>query len=172
VPTNFWFPDEIRTYLALTEAQAQKIFEQNSEFTRWSSTRSQRLYEVQSEIVVETARSRLDAAALGVRYAEFEAIRREIVERNTKLIAANVAVLTAAQVLMLKALEEPLKLVATSSLAQYMKLLPDTCGVPTVSIRSGDFILVPTPVIPDPAVGGIGFNVLGGYCVPRGTFIP
>jgi hypothetical protein len=166
LPPIFRFPDEIRTYLALTDAQAQKISAQNSEFTRWSSARSLRMYEVQSEIAVETGREPLDPAALGVRYAEVEAIRREIAERNTKLIAANVAALTPAQVVKLKALEEAMKLVATSSQAQSVKLLPDTCAMPTAFMRSGDFSqLIPaTRTLPYPV---LGFSDLGAYCAPR-----
>ena len=122
------FPEKLREYLALTEAQMGKISEQNSAFWRWSQGRSQRMYEVQFEIGIETAREPLDPGALGVRYAEVEAIRREIAERNTKLVAENGAVLTSAQALKLKALEEALKLVSTGYEAQSVKLLPDSCS--------------------------------------------
>lgn len=151
----------IREYLALTEAQVMKISQQNSEFATWSSARSQRMYEVQFEIGVETAREPLDPAALGVRYAEVEAIRREIAERNTKLIAANAAVLTPAQVVKLKALEEALKLVSTGSEAQGLKLLPDSCSTNIAGFLLGT---VPTNVVRDPFPGGYG---PGGYCSPR-----
>ncbi len=122
------FPEKLREYLALTDAQTGKISEQNSAFIRWSQGRSQRMYDVQFEIGIETAREPLDPGALGVRYAEVEAIRREIAERNTKLVVENVAVLTPAQALKLKALEEALKLVSTGYEAQSVKLLPDSCS--------------------------------------------
>ena len=124
----FRFPEKLREFLALTEAQAIRISEQNSAFLRWSQPRSQRMFEVHFEILGETAREPLDPAALGVRYAEVEAIRREIAERNSKLIAENVAVLTPVQVIKLKALEEALKLVSTGGEAQWVKLLPDACS--------------------------------------------
>jgi hypothetical protein len=176
-PPIYRLPAELRDYLALTVPQAIKIAEQNNEFARWSSARSMRMSEVQSEIAIETAREPLDPAALGVRYAEVEAVRREITERNTKLIAANVAVLTPAQVVKLKALEEAMKLVTTSSQAQSLKLLPDACSVPTLAIRRGDFApAVPARVILDPVAGGLGYSIFGSSCAPQltlgGVFVP
>ena len=176
MPPIYRLPAELRDYLALTVPQAIKISEQNNEFVRWSSARSLRMAEVQSEIAIETAREPLDPAALGVRYAEVEAIRREITERNTKLIAANVAVLTPAQVVKLKALEEAMKLVVTSSQAQSLKLLPDACSVPTLAIRGGDFAPAPGRVILDPVAGGLGYSIFGSSCAPQltigGIFVP
>lgn len=167
LPGIYRLPEELRVYLALTVPQAIKISEQNLDFARWSSARSLRMYEVQAEIAVETAREPLDPAALGVRYAEVEAIRREIAERNTKLIAANVAVLTAAQVVKLKALEEAMKLASTGSQAQSLKLLPDGCQTTAGNV---------TPVILDPLAGGFGYSIFGSSCVARatsgGVFLP
>lgn len=120
----FGFPEQLRTYLALTADQVAKIEAQNDAFARWSAERSQRMFAVQMEIAIETARSPLDPAALGVRYAEVEAIRREIAEREKELLPANVAVLTPAQVTKLKALEEAMKLVSTGTAAQTVRLLP------------------------------------------------
>ena len=102
-----------------------RMSEQIGAFWQWSLQRSQRMYEVQSEIADETARSPLDPGALGVRYAEVEAIRREIVERSKKLVAENVALLTPAQTIKLKALEEALKLVTTGCEARSIGLLAD-----------------------------------------------
>lgn len=120
----FKFPEQIRAYLALTPDQVAKIEAQNDAFARWSAERNRRVFAVQFEIDVETARSPLDPAALGVRYAELEAIRREIAEREKELLPANVAVLTPAQVTKLKALEEAMKLVSTGQQAQSVRLLP------------------------------------------------
>lgn len=152
------FPERLKEYLALTDAQAARISEQNNAFTRWSAGRSQRAYEVQFEIGLETARSPLDPGALGVRYAEVEAIRREIEERNTKLIAENMAVLTPAQATKLRALEEALKLVSTGSEAQSVRLLPNSC--------EAIFLLgsIPTQVIRDPLPG---FSFGAPPCFPQ-----
>jgi len=164
LPPIYRFPEAIRVYLALTDTQILKISEQNFEFARWSSGRSQRMYMVQAEIAQETAREPLDPAALGIRYAEVEAIRREIVERNKQLIVANVAVLTPAQVTKLKALEEAMKLASTGSEAQGMKLLPDGCST-TGNVIPASRVL-PGPVIYDPST----FYNPPGYCFP--TVLP
>jgi hypothetical protein len=144
----FSFPEQVRVYLALTPDQVAKIEAQNEAFARWSAERSQRMFAVQMEIAIETARSPLDPAALGVRYAEVEAIRREIAEREKQLLPANVAVLTPAQVTKLKALEEAMKLVSTGSAAQSVRLLP---------CQENEFARLilgsVTPVIRDPLAG-------------------
>ena len=148
----------IREYLALTETQMVKISDQNNEFARWSAGRSQRMYEVQFEIGVETAREPLDPAGLGVRYAEVEAIRREIAERSKKLVVENVAVLTPAQVTKLKALEEAMKLVPVNNEAQSVSLLPDSCSGAT-GVLAG-------------VLGGVIRDPVGSSCalLPRLTF--
>ena len=125
---RFSLPVQIREYLELTETQSVRISEQIGAFSQWSRQRSQRMYEVQFEIAGETARSPLDPGALGVRYAEVEAIRREIVERSKKLVADNVALLTPAQTIKLKALEEALKLISTGYEARSIGLLADDCA--------------------------------------------
>ena len=123
------FLAQIREYLALTEAQFNRIQQQNNDFSRWSFTQSQRMFEVQREIGVETARQPLDPVALGLRYAEVETIRRVIAERNAKLVPDNIAVLTDMQKMKLKALEEAMRLAETAgSEARAIRLVPDSCG--------------------------------------------
>ena len=150
------FYGEIRTYLALTDEQVAKMQRQNDDYSRWAALRQRRMSEVQLEIAVETAKSPLDPAALGVRYAEVEAIRREIAERGAALVPANVAVLTEAQKVKLKALEEALKLASTGDQAKSLKLLPDDCS-------GGLTVGVGGPVIYDPLGprGCAGAFVLG-----------
>ena len=120
---------QIREYLVLTEAQFNRIQQQNSDFSRWSLTQSQRMFEVQREISVETARQPLDPVALGLRYAEVETIRRVIAERGAKLIPDNIAVLTEQQKMKLKALEEAMRLAETAgSEARSIRLSAEPCG--------------------------------------------
>lgn len=169
------FPDrsvlpQIREYLMLTEAQMSKIAQQNIEFNRFSQEKTRRMIQVQGEIGEETRREPLDPAALGIRYAELEALRREIADRNQKLIGSNMAVLTDVQKTKLKALEEAMKLVPVAQAAQASKILPDDCArgpVPTsLQIRGGDFsgtpVLQPTPVCGGGyAIGGIIGGIVG-----------
>ena len=120
---------QIREYLALTEAQFTRIQQQNSDFSRWSFSQSQRMFEVQREISVETARQPLDPVALGLRYAEVETIRRVIADRNAKLVSDNIAALTDLQKMKLKALEEAMRLAETAgSEARSLRLSADPCA--------------------------------------------
>ena len=146
------FFGEIRTYLALTDEQVAKMQRQNDDYSRWAALRQRRMSEVQLEIAVETAKSPLDPAALGVRYAEVEAIRREIAERSAALVPANVALLTEAQKVKLKALEEALKLATTGDQAKSLKLLPDECSARLALGVGGG-------VIYDPIGSGAGFSL-------------
>ena len=140
IPSPFY--GEIRTYLALTDEQVAKMQNQINDYSRWALQRQRRMTEVQLEIGLETAKSPLDPAALGVRYAEVEAIRREIAERGAALVPANVAVLTEAQKVKLKALEEALKLASTGDQAKSLKLLPEDCSARFV--LSGGFVFDPS----------------------------
>jgi hypothetical protein len=149
---------EIRTYLALTDEQVAKMQRQIDDYSRWAALRQRRMSEVQLEIAVETAKTPLDPAALGVRYAEVEAIRREIAERGDALVPANVAVLTEAQKVKLKALEEALKLVSTGDQAKVLKLLPEDCSGARFGLGvSGGFIFDPVG-----SGAGVSIPVFGG----------
>ncbi len=145
----FPFLVQIREYLVLTEAQFDRIQQQNSDYFRWSLGQSQRMSEVQREISVETARQPLDPVALGLRYAEVETIRRVIAERGAKLIPDNIAVLTDLQKMKLKALEEAMRLAETAgSEARSIRLIPDSCG--SFSLFPGSFgsFLIRDPLFP------------------------
>ena len=144
---------QIQEYLGLTNVQMGKLLEQIDAFGRWSGERNRRMFQVQFEILEETARSPLDPVALGLRYAEVESIRREIADRSTKLIAENLAVLTDVQRVKLKALEAALQLVSTGSEAQAISLLP--------GCQSATFLLGGLPIggiyDPVPVVSPVSF---------------
>lgn len=149
---------QIREYLALTETQFSRIQQQNNDFSRWSFTQSQRMFEVQREIGVETARQPLDPVALGLRYAEVETIRRVIAERSAKLVPDNVAVLTEVQKMKLKALEEAMRLAETAGAqARSLRLSADPCVGFSLM---GDFasFLIEDPLFPSCFLGG-GFRI-------------
>ncbi len=143
------FLAQIREYLVLTEAQFNRIQQQNTDFSRWSLGQSQRMSEVQREISVETARQPLDPVALGLRYAEVETIRRVIAERGAKLIPENIAVLTDLQKMKLKALEEAMRLAETAgSEARSIRLVPDSCGAYSFSPGGFANFLIGDPFFP------------------------
>jgi hypothetical protein len=83
------WPEELQKYLQLTDQQMDALSEANVEFHAWRGTKLGRIFTVQQEISEETAKSPLDPMALGIRYAEIEAICREVRERAEKLQKAN-----------------------------------------------------------------------------------
>jgi hypothetical protein len=85
--------------------------------------RQQRIFQVQSEISDETARSPLDPAALGIRYAEIETICRNVRDEAAATQTRNLTVLTDAQKVKLKALDDAYKLLPVINEAQSAGLL-------------------------------------------------
>src|SRR5690348_1598819 len=69
---------ELTAYLQLDFDQLQKTQQLYADYNRFATAKNQRIAQVQGEIRDETARSPLDPMGLGVRYAEIEAIRREL----------------------------------------------------------------------------------------------
>lgn len=78
----------------------------NLDFALWQQSRIQRTAIVQAELTVETAKSPLDPAALGIRYAELETIRREVDDEQGRVRTRIAAVLTDAQKVKVKALDD------------------------------------------------------------------
>jgi hypothetical protein len=76
------------------------------DFSQLVSQRQQRVYQVQSEIIAETARSPLNPAALGIRYTEVETICRNVRDEAVATQNRNLSLLTEAQKLKLKTLED------------------------------------------------------------------
>ncbi|MBM3757197.1 MAG: hypothetical protein FJW38_24840 [Acidobacteria bacterium] len=120
---------QLREYLQLTNDQFTRITRNNNEFNEWVIGKQRRMAQVQEEIAEETACEVLVAGALGIRYAEIEGIRRHIAERRKELSALNQAVLTDAQKVKFKTLEEAIKLDPIINGARAANLLPveDNC---------------------------------------------
>lgn len=87
----------LQAYLVLTAEQFAKLAENSRVHEQWARERSVRVNQVQFEIFEESAKEVLDALALGLRFAEIEAIRREIEERQGLLVETNQKVLTPGQ---------------------------------------------------------------------------
>lgn len=118
----------LREFLELSDGQLEKIQQQNDTFARFTRVRTQRIVAVQNELEVEKTRSPLDPVSLGIRTAEIESIRRDIAERNAKLIADNLGVLTEGQRTKVKVLEDVVRMLSTANQAQALKLAPDDCA--------------------------------------------
>ena len=154
------FPPEIRAFLSLTDAQVQAISRANSDYAEFSAQKSIRMAQVQREIGEETRKDVLDPGALGVRYAELEAIRRDLddqLQRTREKIAAQ---LTDPQKVRLKTLDDARKLQPVIRDAECTNLLAPLPPVLVGVIGPNPF---PANIIPVP----IGFPSTG--CL---TFVP
>ena len=137
---------QVKAYLGLTDGQVSQIVLNLNDYGRLVAQRQQRMFQVQSEIQVETARSPLDPAALGIRYAEIESICRNVRDESIAAQDRNLGVLTDAQKAKLKALDDAYKLLPTIYEAQNAGLL--------------------APPGPYPAFGTQGFFSIGGVFSP------
>ena len=115
---------KVARYLGLSEQQKIKMEANRQEY---AVNGIERIRDVTREIAEETARPVLDSLALGVRYAEVEALRRMISEGDRKLNAANLALLTPVQRLKFEALMEVVRLQPTVKEAQSLQLLGQRC---------------------------------------------
>ena len=84
-------------FLGLTSDQSRRIAQNQDAHYEWMKPQQARVELVRAEIVEESLRVPLDPLALGLRYAELEAIRREDLERRDQLVRLNRSVLTEAQ---------------------------------------------------------------------------
>ncbi len=121
----------VRDHLQLSQAQITRIQKNGSEYYEWEKGKRQRAQQVYEEIGIESAREVLTPGALGVRWAELETIRRQVAERRKALHQANQSVLTDAQRLKFKGIEDAVKLdpvIASARFASLMPQGPSSCG--------------------------------------------
>jgi hypothetical protein len=161
---------QLRVYLGLTDTQVSQLLQNLDDYSRLVSQRQERMYQVQSEIRDETAKSPLDPAALGVRYAEIETICRNVRDEAAATQTRNLTVLTDAQKVKLKALEDAMKLQPVISEAQNAGLLsppgpyagivsgvlgsiPGILGYPTASLSGCQQQIIPASRIADFILG-------------------
>ncbi|MEP7363703.1 MAG: hypothetical protein ABI972_10640 [Acidobacteriota bacterium] len=133
-------------YLGFDCASAQRraIRNNNSDHEAWRQLKERRINQVKGEIDEETKRSPLDPTALGLRYAEVEAICREIDEREVRLVKVNRDVLNESQKTKLAVLEEALKLMPIAEEASGINLLVANSQPSTLTDRFSRLgILVP-----------------------------
>lgn len=157
VPTSL----QLMQYLNLTPDQLIRIQAANGDYFRLVAEKSARMAQVQREIAEETSKSPLDPMALGLRYAELEAIRRELRDEEAKVTPLVLTVLNDAQKAKLKTLEDAMKLQPLICEAQALKLIdvqPQTAlppGVTAIPIITGF-----------PVSGSFSSLLLGGGCAP------
>ena len=115
----------IQEYLGLSVEQIAAIRSNNLTFSSWVLERAARMEAVQFEVIAESEKNPILPGALGVRYAEMEATRRELFERNDKTIAENQALLNDAQNEKRHALEAQVLLYGPAIEAKRLNLLPN-----------------------------------------------
>jgi hypothetical protein len=118
------FPEELKAYLSLTDTQVESINRLNNDYLRFSAEKVRRVVEVQADIAEKTNAETLDPLELGVRYAELEAIRRDLRDKQNQLVTDVRRVLTEPQIARLRALEDAARLVPLITQAQCESLLP------------------------------------------------
>lgn len=134
-------------YLGLTADQFEQV--QQNQIRTYSSGEISRMKQVVAEIREETRKETLDEMALGVRFAEVEALRRKMGEDTARLIALNREVLTTAQKVKLDALVEAMRLLKTTEEARSLKLIGSRCEE-RVYVFFGEN-------------SGLGFEIFGAY---------
>lgn len=125
----FDFAPELQRYLELTPEQVNTLGRRNAALAEFNGEKYRRIAQVQLEIAEETQKTQLDAMALGLRYLELEAIRRELRAEADKAYVDIQAILTPAQKTKVQALVEALRLQPVICQAQAVNILPS--AVPT-----------------------------------------
>src|SRR5690349_11183763 len=87
------FPNALQTYLGLTDQQASTLAGLNADYQRFTAGKQSRISQIQSDLAAATAAEQIDATALGMGYAEIEAIRRDLRDKLTDLRGNTVKVL-------------------------------------------------------------------------------
>lgn len=154
------FPEQLRRYLDLTNDQVDKLQSLIADYNRLVSVRTQRVMQVQQEIAAETAKDTLDPMALGVRYAEIEAIRRELTDQKKFLGDSERAVLTPPQQAKLKTLQDMIALLPVLNEAQctnFVPLPPGGTPVPIAGVLLGIPAGIPASIGGLVGCGGVGF---------------
>ena len=147
------FPGSLKTYLQLTDSQVQQINSLNLGYDQFSAQKQVRIAQVRSDIVAKTAADPLDPLALGVRYAEIEAINRDLSDKQTELRANIGKALTAAQQPRLQALGVAQSRIPLEAEAECQNLLPPAHNQASVSA-------VFAPSIGGIMIGGVVTGVL------------
>lgn len=151
-----FFPPALRQYLALSDDQVLKISTLNSQLVSFQISKSQRQAQVQAEIAQETAKPALDSLALGLRYVELEAIRRELQTEQKKTFDQIQTVLTTDQKVRLAGLQQVLASYSTACSAVSQNLLSPPIpvgfdpGIPIPATQwfdASSFLLGPAPCV-------------------------
>src|SRR5262245_29333260 len=110
-------------FLQLSPSQVGDISRANADLQAFVQQQQQRMFQVQLEITEWTQKSPIDAMALGIRYAEVEAIRREMNDNVARTRDRIRGLLNDAQKARVKALDDARKAQQLICEAQYQNIL-------------------------------------------------
>jgi hypothetical protein len=129
-PDFFLFPQGLRDYLALSSTQADAVARLNLTYDRLSAEKLARIAQVRADVALQTAADPIDPMALGVRYAEIEAINRDLRDKLAGLRTDVAKVLLPAQQVKLKTLADAQALapLITKAECEYLLVRPLTVG--------------------------------------------
>ncbi len=145
---------ELQQFLGLTDTQVTAIFQNNSDYEKFTFQQQQQIQQAQFQIAAETAQAQLDPMAIGTLYAQIETTCRSLRDKAAAAQQQNIAVLTDAQKAKLNVLSDAIKLSPTISEAESANLL-GLAGAPQFLFNTGSFSGV--------VLGGVtGGFLLGG----------
>jgi hypothetical protein len=158
--------NDLKAYLRLTEAQIANIARIDADFAQFQATKNVRIFQVEQELTSETEKPDVDPMALGIRYAEIEAIRRQLRDESGRVHDRIAALLTADQKLAVKSLDMIRAQQQVVSEAECLNILSPApasiaftgvlvfsrvgfcfAGI-TAGFRAGDFSLLPASIFP------------------------
>jgi hypothetical protein len=142
------FPEELRQFLDLKNDQVAAIVRLNGEYTELAGRQQLRTFQVQAEISEELRKETLDPGAIGIRYAEIEAIRRDLEAQLKKTRQQAQAQLTDAQKAKVKVLEDARKLQTMIGQAECTNLLDPLQGNVIPAARISAFLVGFVPTYP------------------------
>lgn len=116
LPIRPFVPEQVKTYLGLSDEQVLKIQALNTSLSQFQAAKAGRQIQVRVEISQEIRKESLDPMAVGLRYVELEVIRRELEREQQKTVAAVQALLN-----------EPQK-AKVAALVQVMRDYPTACA--------------------------------------------
>jgi hypothetical protein len=130
----------LREFLQLTTEQVNSISQLNREFVEMSLRKQARAAQVRQEIIEWTNKEPLDPMQLGVRYAEIEAINRDLRDQLAGVRQKISGILTDPQKARVRQLEEARRLQTLVAQAECENILtpPPSQILPTGAV-SGDF---------------------------------
>jgi hypothetical protein len=149
----------LRQYLDLTNEQVATMVRLTNEFQRFQSEKFRRQAQVSLELSQETRRETLDPMAIGVRFVEMEAIRREITAEQQRITQEVQALLTPAQRTRTQALQDVLRTypIACEALANNLMSPPADPAAGSQQI-GGVGGMIGGILIGSPVCGSIGFR--------------